>query len=236
MIHHFLKNKPGVANYLCNWARRLDVIYIETPKVACTTIKRTLQLAEVQGDTNLVPKNVHDRDASPLARPSVDETAFLEKLRDKSALKFCFVRNPYTRILSCYLDKMVSNSWERNRLAPKLGFNNGEVPSFPDFLETVAAQAEGERDIHWSTQTYLLRPNIVNYSFIGRFEIFASDFGKLADHLGISEYADMKSKPHATNASDNLKSHYSEKEAELVQAIYEADFRNFGYGRDIDLI
>ena len=177
------------------------------------------------------PGDVHNRDTSPLASPSKDVDGFVKAIHDDDFFKFCFVRNPFTRTLSCYLDKMVNTEYERIRLAPKLGISTTHIPTFREFLEIIAEQTDEQRDIHWASQTYLLRPNRVKYSFIGRFEIFRDHFKLVCEHLQISEYAsDLSSSWHATNAYEKIKDYMGDTEIDLICRIYESDFRNFGYG------
>lgn len=223
-------HKPQLPNYLCNWSEKHKFVYVETPKVACTTIKRVLQRAEANGDSTKVPANVHERVNSPLKRVSDDPEAFESLFYRKDTFIFCFVRNPFTRALSCYLDKMVVNEWERNRLAPTLNLSTDTAPSFKDFLVAISKQSDEERDIHWSTQTFLLRPNRLEYSFIGRFETFHSQFEAVCKYLDISEFADLRQTAHATNADEKRNKYFGPEEIQLIQEIYLDDFRNFGYG------
>ena len=225
--------KPHLTNYICNWSRRLNIIYVECPKVACTTIKRVLQHAEVNGDLSQISKNVHDRNKSPLAKPGFDDEEFLRLIKDPQVFKFCFVRDPFSRVLSCYLDKMVDNTWERNRLAPKLELSTDPIPTFLEFLEAIKEQKDAERDIHWMTQDFMLQTGTINYNFIGRFENFRSEFTQVCDSLGISEFLDLKATAHATNANNRLREYYGEREKHLVTQIYERDFVRFAYGWDI---
>lgn len=61
-------------------------LYYETPKVACSTIKRKLQQVEAETPEN-VPSNVHDYDEVFLSR---------------TFFRFAFVRNPHSRAPSCF--------------------------------------------------------------------------------------------------------------------------------------
>lgn len=232
-------NQPvSLTNYLCNWSKSYKYIYMETPKVACTTIKRIIQQAEVEGILSYENVEVvHDRDRSPMLSPKDDIDSFVRALVDNEYFIFCFVRNPFTRSLSCYLDKMVNTEFERRRLAPRLDLNPDTPPSFISFLEAVAEQSDEECDIHWASQTFLLRPNRIRYSFIGRFELFRQQFGMVCDRLKISEYAnDLSDTWHATNAYQKVRRYMGKKEVELIQKIYERDFRNFGYGWSPEII
>lgn len=222
-----------ITNYLCHWSMKNRFVYVETPKAACTTIKRVLQQAEVGGGmTYEKPGDVHLRERSPLLTPCEDMAGFSQAMRDQNYFRFCFVRNPFSRILSCYLDKMVITEFERRRLAPKLGFDpDAAPPPFGDFLRAVREQTAEERDIHWSTQVYLLRPDRIRYSFIGRFEMFREQFRSVCESLGIARFGDdLRNTAHATNAGKQLRTFFGRREIELVQTIYEQDFSSFGYG------
>lgn len=228
----------SLTNYLCNWSERLRYVYVETPKVACTTIKLVLQQAEAFGEMSYErPGDVHNRQLSPLLAPSDNVKSFVSATKSEDYFRFCFVRNPYTRVLSCYLDKMVKTEFERKRLAPKLGLDPEEVPSFKTFLQRVSQQSDDEYDIHWAPQTYLLRPNRIRYSFIGRFELFREQFKMVCDRLDISAYAeDLGDTWHATNAFEKTKEYLGAEEIELICRIYERDFSNFGYGWSPEVI
>lgn len=223
---------PDLTEYICHWARRVGCVYVETPKAACTTIKRVLQAAELGPDrVGELPEDVHARSTSPLLSPGQDPEGFLAAMTDPATFRFAFVRNPYSRALSCWLDKMVTNTVERHRLAPLLGLDPGTAPSLGDFLSAVSDQPEARRDPHWTTQTHLLNPQGIRYAFIGRFEHFRVEFARLCAHLGIAEHAGtLPGTAHATDAGAKVASHVGEAEAALIRRIYEADFRNFAYG------
>jgi hypothetical protein len=95
----------------------------------------------------------------------------------------------------------------------------------------VSDQPEAERDPHWASQTHLLNPNGIRYAYIGRFEHFRAEFTRVCRHLGIEAKArDMPRTWHATGANRKVRTHIGETEAAMIRTIYEADFRNFGYG------
>jgi SAM-dependent methyltransferase len=236
-IQEIFQQPLAAINYLCHWSKKNHFIYVETPKVACTTIKHVLQQAEVQKTIKFDdPSDVHCRSKSALLKPTDDPEGFLNALGDDRYFLFCFVRNPFTRILSCYLDKLVMNEWERQRLAPQLGLDPALAPSLLDFLRTIEKQTEPSRDAHWGTQTYLLQPNSVKYSFIGRFEFFTEQFSEVCAHMDINQYVDLSNRAHATNAKQKVRDYIGSEEAVLIREIYETDFLNFGYGWSLDVV
>ncbi|MBD0335929.1 MAG: sulfotransferase family 2 domain-containing protein [Cyanobacteria bacterium Co-bin13] len=84
-------------------------LYVDTPKVGCSTIKLTLQRLELEDEQFARDdfEDIHLRKFSPLLMPI--QVGPLDAFLSRSDIfKFCFVRNPYTRVLSCYLDKIAA--------------------------------------------------------------------------------------------------------------------------------
>jgi hypothetical protein len=102
-----LKTNREDTDYLYHISKRKKYLYVETPKVASTTIKRSLHRAEV--GCSKIKDNPHDNILWPLRSPFHSEALFLKALQGKNFRRFCFVRNPFTRILSCYVDKFRKN-------------------------------------------------------------------------------------------------------------------------------
>ena len=224
------------ANYLVNCSRRLKFVYVETPKVACSTIKRVLQLLEVDRDATLVPDDVHDREASPLLSP-FDSSFDIDELFGGEAgyFVFAFVRNPFSRVLSAYLDKVINNAWEKARLLPGLGFSPEEDVDFRSFLEAVASLSEYDRDIHWKSQSYILQPGTVSYDFVGRFENFPAAFQAVVKKLSPGKEMPIQDNSvthHKTNAKDKIAQYIGSVERDLILSIYEDDFMRFCYSHD----
>ncbi len=221
-------------NYLSHHSRARRYIYIEVPKVACTTIKRVLQDGE-PGALHPAARNVHDRDISALARPGEDAAWYLAALGATDIFTFAFVRNPYTRALSCYLDKFVDNPSERARLAPELGLPD-ETPDFRTYLAAIHAQSPDAWEIHWASQTALLRPDRIAYDYLGRFENFADHFTQVCRTIGVPADGVAKGTAHATGAGRRIRDYFGAEEIALVRAIYADDFQTFGYGYGLDVV
>lgn len=233
---HVLKNTfPGIrperANYLVNFSQRWRYLYLETPKVACSSIKRMLQRLELAPHGE-VPEDMHDRDQSPLMAPYDSLPGFLAAQHDPRYVRFSFVRNPFTRMLSCYLEKFVQSEWERARLATELGLPTDRVPSFKEFLLAVREQDTWDMDIHWLPQATILQ-GLNQPSFIGRFERFPEDFARFG--RVVTGQADMvveQHAAHATGADQRVAELMGNEERELIVEIYAADFERFCYSTD----
>ena len=76
---------------------KYKAIYFFTKKVACTSLKTVC--AGLLG-IGLEGKNVHFDVQFPLAERSEINKKY------KDYFKFCFVRNPWDRLVSCFVDKI----------------------------------------------------------------------------------------------------------------------------------
>lgn len=227
--------RPTQSNYLINWSERYRYIYVEVPKTGCTTVKKMLQLAEYDGDETRLVKNIHDRVASPLLCPLDNIDVFEEALRSEAYLVFTFVRNPYARTLSAYLDKIVKNQWERNRRLPALGFAPDAEVSLEEFLGAICRDDPIDSDIHWAPQTMLLGLPDRAYDYVGRFESFGQDLRKVAARLGMEEHYEQvhQDRPHETGASNLVAEYYDAGTKAIIEERFADDFTLLGYGRGL---
>jgi hypothetical protein len=228
----FPRMRPERASYLVNFSRRHRFLYVETPKVGCSTIKRTLQRIEL-GPESVPLTNVHDRGSSPLASPATDLPGFLLAQYDPEFVRFSFVRNPFSRIVSCYLDKVVKTPTEKARLMPELGLDpNGEI-SLEEFLKAIRRQKHADMDIHWLPQSIILE-GLRRPSFIGRFECFNEHLALVLKIVaGRAKSQLERHSPHTTGASAKIQDLVRGPERDLIAEIYEKDFIQFGYSMDL---
>lgn len=239
-----LESAYGIQFSTLNYTVHIDdqrrIAYFETPKVACTSIKKYMMDQYIEGEAYL--KNVgavHDRSISPLKQLERLTRDDLYAVFHDGYQRFTFSRNPYSRILSGYLDKIVTNQWERDRHLPNLGFALDYQPTFLEFLQKVAGIRDYMRDIHYMTQARLSGQLAgLRLDFIGRFENFSTDFAKLKSSLyddqTMNDYSNF-GKHHASDASNKLELYYGTQEIMLVRDIYAADFIAFGYSLELEL-
>ncbi len=233
-------------NYSCHPSDRAGYLYMESPKVACSTLKFWLQSHEyiLMGEEprEFDPPTVHKPGLSPLPRAKRNEEELFELLvNDNERFSFAFVRNPFGRVLSCFRSKIERNIEPKRKI---LAIINGtsvddvkdltQEVSFHEFLEVVSGQTLREMDPHWRPLNSQLLTDVIPYDFIGRLETLQSDIRILESRL----FGDTKvALPKIFNRtdSDHLLDEYYDLAAEnKVREIYEADFRVFGYAMELD--
>ncbi|CUH82629.1 sulfotransferase family protein [Tropicibacter naphthalenivorans] len=209
-------------------ARRLGIVYINNPKVASSTIKLALQRAEM-GDPDWTPEtSVHDRKATALLTyPELSVEDAPAALRGRYV--FSFVRNPYVRLQSAYMNKIVWNH-AQGRLREAAGFAADTCPSFEDFVLAICAQPDAQHNPHWRLQAINLSMDTIAYDFIGRLEDFAMDWAWMAGRLDLPFRPERAGKGTGQQYKEQL-CFTPEMQAAVLDK-YLPDFNHFGYAPD----
>lgn len=217
-----------------------DYIYFQVSKSASSTVKYYLQEYEVRGTKRKV-MDVNNRNLSPHIWPSqLKEENFLELLSSPKIRKVTFVRNPFSRLLSCYLHRIKESPdspsvknikrFTKNRFDASL--------SFSDFIHIVCDQKSIEQDSHWRVQADEVFYDLIpDWSFIGRVEEIGKDLPQLMAILG-AEISDQSGhlqdfSPSITKANNKLAGFYTLDLQSKVVERYKSDFDNFGYSTSI---
>lgn len=220
-------------------------IYTANAKVASSTIKLTLSHNEYATKGYPSPKDLDINRAwnAPKDYPNLltspQELTFTqlhETFIDPALWRFTFVRDPFDRVASAYLDKVAS--WRKTKLlTPLLKFAprhlQGGAWSFEEFLEVIANQEDASRNLHWRTQTASIFWGVVPHDFVGRFENLKDDFSKVLKELARRNEWRKPPVPKKLNfhstSNTTKQSLSSEKARKLVWKIYETDYDNFNY-------
>ena len=230
-------------------SERYKLLYVATPKVACTSLKwwfatlgghdRALRSItdSIETDPDLVIHDSFHRVAPDVAH--LKPEALAETLASDSYFRFAVVRNPYRRIFSAWQSKILLR--EPYQIEPYRQCNFVHHPiecaediaaAFEGFLEHLAAnEAPSYWDVHWTPQAKLLRPDLMNYSKLVKIEN-AKELGQaLAKRLG-GDVPDPFAN-HRTNESliPYLPELVTGRSSELIRTLYAEDFDTFGYGK-----
>ena len=208
-------------------------LYVNNAKAACSTIKFDLwHRAYARGEVHEKPSGnrVHLRDLSLWG--SIDD-----KLLD-SAFIFTFVRNPFTRVLSSYFDKVALRSTGTCRppgklLRKKFGLSPTADLTFRDFLRLINRLPSAEDDLHWRPQVDNVFFDRLRFDYIGKVESYDRDIANVFSRLfNDAKWTSPGWTPHATHAQDKLLEMYGAVETQLVLRKYARDFAAFNYSSD----
>ncbi|WP_077530200.1 sulfotransferase family protein [Vreelandella utahensis] len=161
---------------------------------------------------------IPSREAKKLFRaPSQLRGREVERLPE--LFRFAFVRNPYTRVLSAFLDKVDRRERQKNREA-----------SFLEFLEYLEKDGLFS-NAHWAPQTSLLLIPFEEFDFFGKTENLDEDMSFVLDQIqGHKENKKILSAlGNATSAASKLATYYDDQAKAKVEKLYRQDFERFGY-------
>jgi len=215
-----------------HYAPEIDIVYLKNPKAGCSSITKSLWLRidELRGIRTFQGR-VHSRKAAPFCQ-DLSGIAASGVERFLAAEFFAVVRNPYARILSCYLDKIAKRQRDAKIWIPfadRFGLDRGATPSFRRFLRLITAEDPRTLNWHYCPQRVcLLHPLPLRMDFIGRLEEMDETAAFLRRHgVVLKAYT-----PHSTGASDLIADYYGPKETALVREFYALDFELYGYSED----
>jgi len=204
-------------------------VYTEIPKVACTSFKVWMtDLLKIDFDINKW-ENIHDHNF-----PMKTGYDMLREYPDY--FKFGFVRNPWDRILSCWLSKIKTPDYDDGKNWKKGVENNlwryGDMfwsgMSFNDFIYSVIKIPNPDSDAHFRSQyTFFYdKDNKTVLDFTGRFENFNNDFIYVCNKIGSS----VTDPPHVHKQNrTHYRDYYDSRTKKLVEERYPYDIKLFNY-------
>jgi len=220
-------------DYAINISLKHNYLYTETPKVACSTIKTILQQIELELThfQRIHFEDIHFRQYSPLLKPS--QIGNFDDFLQKNIFKFCFVRNPYTRLLSAYLDKIQKNQPMKKSVLLHLGKNSADLSqaiSFEEFVHVVCEQPISNMDPHWRIQYFQTFQQGIQYDFIGKLENINDDLNFVINRLNLQPTPTTHIEDrHATHSNDLIHQFYKPDLLKMVEKKYAIDFEHFNY-------
>lgn len=209
------------------WTPELPVVYINNAKCGCSTIKNSLRRAQA-ARYRAAGRGHFDQTNDPHIGDDCLKQSGMEALaRSDPRLVISCARNPFTRSLSGYLDRVVNGDPSRYSEL------RGEVPqNFEAFLESLLSAKPDRLDPHFRPQYLNLWLTGVSYDAIFYLEDISTL--PLALSRAIGEFELETYAPHSRRAQEEMRAYYTPRAVELVKAIYEEDFARLGYSRNIE--
>lgn len=232
-------------------SERYKLLYVSTPKVACTSLKwwfaslegHARQLREfdesAESDPDLVVHDSFHKIAPHVTGVPVNELE--EALTSNEYFRFAVVRNPYKRVFSAWQSKLVLR--EPLQIGPYLDEPFFQHPiesaedvavAFQGFLEHLSAnEAPSYWDNHWTPQAALLRPELISYTNVSQIEDTKYLSSAIASWLGKGVPDPFLSRRTNESLIPYHPDFLTAESLRLIRELYAEDFETFGYTRDL---
>lgn len=131
------------------------------------------------------------------------------------AYKYMFVREPYGRLLSFYVDKLMASNtyyWKvvgiyavKGRSRTEAGYRCGHDVSFPEFIKYVIKTLSTGKNVdpHWVEMERNCRTCDIRYDYIGKMETFAQNADEILIKLGLNKTAEYLRQHGAVDADED---------------------------------
>lgn len=205
-------------------------VYAVIQKAACSSVKSAL--APLLG----VDPEAHERPDGTSAihralRRSGHQIGRPEFLAGDYAgyFKFAFARNPYDRLLSCYLQKVAFGG--RGTLHPH-DYPGAPIRAdmpFPEFALAVSRIPDRDANPHYRSQcaTLLDEDGGLIPDYVGSFENLTEDLSHVLEKLGVADRTGPL--PHLTRSPGRREGYYDESTRAVVAERFARDFEVLGY-------
>ncbi|MEM9736342.1 MAG: sulfotransferase family protein, partial [Pseudomonadota bacterium] len=249
---------PGV---WVNESRTL--IYRVVPKAACSTIGQIMFHADhgrfFEGDIHDAKDGLWKWNGNTDTQHARD--VIVDTVRAGQAFAFTAVRNPYTRLLSAFFDKICGIQRNGNKyrgdmvpmIEARYGMDIGggterafdQVAAFRKFLlfvrDTIKFHQPMHADIHWSDQaghaSTLVR-NGGRFQHVFAIEAFLEGMAPVVAARPLADAPDLASLPrfnesegHGPKRAHPVAEFYDDLAISIMTDIYARDFEIFGYDR-----
>lgn len=215
-------------------------VYVEVPKAGCGTMKATLGGMEAARQSPAavlrVQENPHDRSkATPFVKPFQLPPDLLEDaLRGRKWTRFTVVREPASRLLSGYLEKIRQGLQQSEPILAALkeqgsGPDLAQDISFAEFVEVVAAQDSRDQDPHWRRQTDQIGFGIIDYDAVIHLEDLDTSWDHVAKLTGVPGLQEQFYCRNSTKAGSKITDFFTPGILANVTRAYASDYAAFGY-------
>ncbi|MBN2374681.1 sulfotransferase family 2 domain-containing protein [bacterium] len=196
------------------------ILFIHIPKTAGTTIETILDIKENQrlwGYCKLTK--------SYKQHYTYDDIINYTDINPEKYFTFTFVRNPYDRLISVYLQK-------NNKSCDKELLKTIGEYSFIDFVRYKLPLILEKNNFEGSNLHFRPQYDFVKeykMDFIGRFENLESDFNYVAEKLKINKRFNRSVNPNGNKNRREWEFYYTEETKRYVRRLYYNDFEKFAY-------
>jgi hypothetical protein len=225
-----LAGRFGIAGV--NWKAWKRVAVYPSLGLAYNRIKKNANTTVVMLLREMETGSVESREAAKANSRKARDLSFREIFRLREYRYFVVVRNPYSRVLSAFLNRFsVRDEKARQRRDFELTPNG-----FAAFVEWLG-DGGLDQNAHWDLQTKLMLLPLEKYDFVVRFENFKPEMLSLLESRGLSPpegrldglYPTDTNKK--TSSDSRLREFYTPRLADMVADLYARDFEALGYSK-----
>jgi Sulfotransferase family len=196
-----------------------EFLFTKCEKCANVTMRRSLQNLVAERP---LPASFDDTDRwfAPLLQPS-DLGLWRVDQINEIPFKFAVVRNPYSRLLSFYLNVRKESYSKALGRKPDM--------DFASFVNHVTSQTTEEMNPHWRVQYHNIFCDVIRYDRFLRFENLEEELQGI-----MARYAPQRSEirsahKNQSNAGTKIAAFYTPEISQQVRDKYAIDFEFFGY-------
>lgn len=208
-------------------------VYMKNHKAACTTIIATLMAhlqAEIGDKRDISMENVHKppMDLIHAGKRTVNLPRALEALQSKDVYRFTVVREPISRTVSAWADKVAADGAKKGKLLQVLGLAPDTNLNLSQFLDAIAQEPEALNvDRHWRPQSKEISWGLIDYDMVGTVETLDAVLKKTV----LACFRSRKVKIQDTRASLGHKT----SSKDLIKGLTKADHKNIEkvFGEDL---
>ena len=235
---HALENDSLSPDYFMHVVPERKLIYVEVPKTASSYI--IAELVKAFRGSN-AEGNLHCRSRSGLKSPrAIGISKFVDLIDDPETFIFTSVRNPYTRLVSCYFDKFsnvaigdgsyISNTYIAYRRLIGEPAVDGRPLTLEEFVAFACDTAPLRYDGHWCRQSDIVPNWIAKPHFVVRFETLSRDLANVMRRFSVRSDRVQEILSCAVPTTDRKARELltATMTAKIVEA-YSVDFARFGY-------
>lgn len=202
-----------------------DLVYINNAKAACSTIKATLWAAHDRA----TGVRTYTGDSYTGTNPFIRGWPAIEHINEHTKV-FSVVRNPYRRLLSAYLDKILpaqphDRHWKA--FVSRYQWERSSPPTFEQALACYASDDPSRINAHFRLQTENIMTGWIAHDHIGYVEDLAATVSILSGWMPNIHLTNESA--HATGASGLLDDFLSRKAQDIILDGWADDFETFGY-------
>ena len=211
-------------------------LYMKTHKAACTTVLATLmqQMAALNDtETEISMASVHNPPNTLLVTGArgLNPEAVTKAVQDKSRFKFTVVRDPLSRTVSAWADKIHGDQKQKRKLMKHIGKPEDGSITLKQFLELIAKDEVAlDLDRHWRPQRKEISYDQIDFDYIGTVATINDDMKFVSNEI-FGEAA-------KTKVTDTRKSlGHKTSSRELIETLTARDMRHLerALGPDLEM-